>query len=67
MSKFLEMAAQQVGQTVIQKVAQNPQAAGAAALTVLKAAGGAAIVAAPYVLAGGAVIGGAYLLSKLFD
>ena len=27
MSKFLEMAAQQVGQTVAQKVSQNPQAA----------------------------------------
>ena len=65
MSKFLEMAAQQVGQTVAQKVSQNPQAAIATGIAAAKTVGAAVVVAAPYVLIGGAIIGGIYALSKL--
>ena len=65
MSKFLEMAAQQVGQTVVQKVSQNPQAAIATGIAAAKTIGAAVVVAAPYVLIGGAIIGGIYALSKL--
>jgi hypothetical protein len=65
MSKFLEMAAQQVGQTVVQKVSQNPQAAIATGIAAAKTVGAAVVVAAPYVLIGGAIIGGIYALSKL--
>lgn len=65
MSKFLEMAAQQVGQTVVQKVSQNPQAAIATGIAAAKTVGAAVVVAAPYILIGGAIIGGIYALSKL--
>ena len=65
MSKFLEMAAQQVGQTVVQKGSQNPQAAIATGIAAAKTVGAAVVVAAPYVLIGGAIIGGIYALSKL--
>ena len=65
MSKFLEMAAQQVGQTVVQKVSQSPQAAIATGIAAAKTVGAAVVVAAPYVLIGGAIIGGIYALSKL--
>ena len=64
-SEFLEMAAQQVGQTVVQKVSQNPQAAIATGIAAAKTVGAAVVVAAPYVLIGGAIIGGIYALSKL--
>lgn len=58
MSKFLEMAAQQVGQTVAQKVSQNPQAAITTGIAAAKTIGVAVVAAAPYiaaVAAGGAI------------
>lgn len=61
MGKFWEMAVQQVGQTVAQKVSQNPQAAIATGLATAKTVGAAVVAATPYVAAvaagGGGLIG----------
>ena len=57
MKSLVEMTAQQIGQTVVQKAAQNPQATIATGVAAAKAVGALAVAAAPYVAA--AAVGGA--------
>lgn len=66
-AKFGEMAVQELGKTVAQKVAQNPKASLAIGMAIVKTVGGAMVVAAPYVGGGLALTYGAVkVMEKAF-
>ena len=66
-AKFGEMAVQELGKTVAQKVAQNPQVSLATGVAIAKTVGGAMVVAAPYVLAVGGGLALTYGAVKVME